>query len=107
MIARNAIATSIFQGFNYIHQPTGLHMWLDLPEEHHADEVIRILSQRGIVMAGPESFITTQPNPPRALRLCLGSAATREKLTTALTQVRDVLSNSPQSAQPLAQTMVM
>ena len=107
MIARNAIATSIFQGFNYIHQPTGLHMWLDLPEEHHADEVIRILSQRGIVMAGPESFITTQPTPPRALRLCLGSAATREKLTTALTQVRDVLSNSPQSAQPLAQTMVM
>ncbi|MEG3618482.1 PLP-dependent aminotransferase family protein [Magnetovibrio sp. PR-2] len=107
MLARNAIAYEVFKGYDFAHQPTGLHMWLNLPEDHYADEVIRILGQRGIIMAGPESFITTQPTPPRALRLCLGSATSREKLTSALKQVRDVLSNTPQSAQPLTQTMVM
>ncbi|OEJ68658.1 aminotransferase-like domain-containing protein [Magnetovibrio blakemorei] len=108
MIARNAIAAEIFQGFDFAAKPTSLHMWLDLPPEHYADDTLRELNTRGVIMAGPESFITTQPTVPRALRLCLGSAPTRELMRIALTHVRDVLSAYPVQAQSAsADSMVM
>ncbi|MCW8916176.1 MAG: PLP-dependent aminotransferase family protein [Magnetovibrio sp.] len=107
MTARNTLAAEIFQGFDFMSQPQSLHMWLQLPTDYQADDVIRTLSQRGIIMAGPESFITTQPTPPRALRLCLGSAPSRDQLRTALEQVRNVLSTTPVQTQALTQTMVM
>jgi len=107
MIARNAMAADILQGFDFASKPESLHIWMDLPEGHYADDTIRELSQRGVIMAGPESFITTQPSVPRALRLCLGSAPSREQLRTALMQVRTVLSSTPVQAHHLIGSMVM
>jgi len=107
MIARNAMAADILQDFDFASKPESLHIWLDLPEDHYADDTIRQLSQRGVIMAGPESFITTQPSVPRALRLCLGSAPSREQLRAALIQVRNVLSSDPVQAHHLIGSMVM
>jgi len=107
MIARNAMAADVLQGFTFASKPESLHIWMDLPEGHYADDTIRQLSQRGVIMAGPESFITTQPSVPRALRLCLGSAPNREQLRAALIQVRNVLSSHPVQAHHLIGSMVM
>ncbi|MBL4614741.1 MAG: PLP-dependent aminotransferase family protein [Magnetovibrio sp.] len=107
MIARNQMAADILQGFDFTAKPESLHMWLELPEGHHADDTIRELKQRSVILAGPESFITPQPTVPRALRLCLGSAPTRDQLRTALLHVRTVLSAEPIQAQALANSMVM
>lgn len=107
MIARNAMAADILQEFTFASKPESLHMWLDLPEHHHADTIIRELSQRGVVMAGPESFITTQPTVPHALRLCLGSAPTRDLLRAALIHMRAVLNAEPVQDQHLLGSMVM
>ena len=107
MIARNRLAADIFKGFEFAAKPECLHMWLDLPKDHYADDTIRELSQRGVIMAGPESFITTQPSVPRTLRLCLGSAPSREQLRTALGHVRDVLTSAPVQAHHLIGSMVM
>lgn len=107
MIARNAIAADIFKGFQFKSKPESLHMWLTLPDGHHADNTIRELSQHGVIMAGPASFVTTQPSVPRALRLCLGSALTREQMRTALMHVRNILCAKPIHSQAMVGTMVM
>jgi len=107
MIARNAIAAKIFDGFQFNAKPESLHMWLKLPVDHHADNTIRELNQRGIIMAGPESFVTTQPTIPRALRLCLGSPSTRDQLRVALTQVNNILRAEPMRSQAMVNTLVI
>jgi len=107
MITRNRLAADILQGFDFSAKAESLHMWLQLPEGHNPDDTIRSLSQRGIVMAGPESFITTQSTVPRALRLCLGVAPTHGQLRKALEQVRAVLTAEPIQAHHLFDSMVM
>jgi len=107
MIARNRMATEILRDFDFASKPESLHLWLELPNTHHADDIIRQLNQRGVIMVGPESFITTQTTVPRALRLCLGSAPTRDQLRTVLMHVRTVLSTEPIQAQALVGSMVM
>ena len=93
--ARHAIAVEILDGFSFKAGPECLHLWLDLPEGHHADDVSRELRNHGIIVAGPESFITAQAPVPPALRLCLGSPPSREQLRTALDRIRQVLSATP------------
>jgi len=107
MIARNRMAADILQNFTFAAKPESLHMWMDLPDGHGADNTIHKLAGRGVFLAGPESFITTQPSVPRTLRLCLGAPPTRERLRTALVQVRDVLSAQPGQAPLVNGSMVM
>lgn len=107
MIARNRMAADILNGFDFAQQSESLHLWLRMPDAHNADEAIRQLNQRGVIMAGPESFITTQTATPHALRLCLGSAPTRDQLRAALLQVRAVLMSGPLQPQTMTASMVM
>ena len=105
--ARHAMAVDILEGFTFSAAPECLHLWLDLPEHHFADDVIRELRADGIILAGPESFITTQASIPRALRLCLGSPPTREQLRSALERVRQVLTAKPVMGLAKLDMMVM
>jgi len=107
MTTRNGMAAEILQGFDFSAKPESLHMWLRLPTGHNPDVTIRTLSQRGIVMAGPESFITTQSTVPRALRLCLGVAPSHGQLRKALEHIRSVLTAEPVQAHNLFEPMVM
>jgi len=107
MHARNQMAADVLRDFSFSAKPECLHLWLDVPPTHRPDNAIRELNLRGVVMAGPESFISTQPTVPHALRLCLGSPPTRKQLQTALEHVRTVLSTDPIQAQHPGSTMVM
>jgi len=106
-IARIAIAQDILSGFTFKSQPESLHIWLDLPEGHHADDTMRALRDKGVIMSGPESFITNQANIPRCLRLCLGSPPSREHLRMGLDRVRQVLSSPPISSLSRLDNMVI
>lgn len=105
--ARYAMAVEILDGFSFKGGPECLHLWMDLPDGHHADDTIRELRSAGVILAGPESFITTQASIPRALRLCLGSPPSREQLRTALEQVRNVLTARPIAGLAKLDMMVM
>lgn len=107
MRARNAIAEDILAGFALRGKPESLHMWVTLPDGHAADDVIRALAERDVVLVGSDSF-TAGPTPaPNGLRLCLGSPKSRDHLVTALRHLRDALQTAPLAAQPTHQTMVM
>jgi len=95
MIARNVMAAEILDGFSFAAQPECLHIWLDLPDGHHADDTMRTLHDQGVILAGPESFTTAQASVPRSLRLCLGSTPSHAHLRTGLERVRQVLTEKP------------
>jgi DNA-binding transcriptional MocR family regulator len=95
MIARNALAADILKGFSFKSQPECLHMWLELPEGHHAADTMQSLRDQGVILAGPDSFVTSQADVPRSLRLCLGSSPTRQLLQVGLERVRQVLTDKP------------
>jgi len=106
-IARNALAAEIFKGFSFKSQPECLHMWLDLPDGHHADDTLRNLRDQGVILAGPESFITAQADVPRSLRLCLGSTPTRERLKVGLDRIHKVLTEQPVTGFARMENMVI
>lgn len=105
--ARYAMATEILDGYTFQGTPECLHVWLDLPDGHHADDIIRELRSHGVILAGPESFITSQISVPRALRLCLGSPPSRELLRSALERTRQVLDAQPVMGLARLDSMVM
>ncbi len=107
MIARNAMAAEILGNFELHAKAESLHLWMELPDGHHASDVMRELRARNVLLSGPESFVTGQGAVPRALRLCLGSPPTRENLRTALERVRDVLQAKPVIEIARHQDMVM
>lgn len=105
--ARNAIAADILTGLTLRAKPESLHLWLELPEGHDAQDTIRALADRDVILIGSENFTAGQAATPRALRLCIGSPRTREHLIDALTHVRNVLTTEPAEAQSRHETMVM
>ena len=106
-IARNVLAADVFEGFSFQSQPECLHIWLDLPDGHHADDTLRTLRDQGVILAGPESFITAQADVPRSLRLCLGSTPSREQLRIGLDRIRKVLSAQPVTGFARLENMVI
>lgn len=107
MIARNAIAADILKAFTFTQKPECLHLWLDVPDGHHAIDVVREAQAAGVTLAGPESFSPTLGPTPGALRLCLGSPVSRELLSEGLGRLRAILAAKPVSMLARLDNMVM
>ena len=86
---RQEIANEVFQEFVTIGHPTSYFIWLPLPEEVRADQVVMALMQQNISVSSAEPFATTE-NIPHAIRLALGSIE-RDKLQDALKLVRQTI----------------
>ena len=86
---RQEIAKEAFQEFVTIGHPTSYFIWLPLPEEVRADQVVMALMQQNISVSSAEPFATTE-HIPHAIRLALGSIE-RDKLQDALKLVRQTI----------------
>ncbi len=86
---RQAIARDVFQELETIGHSTSYFIWLPLPEEVRADQVVMALMQANISVSTAEPFATTE-HVPHAIRLALGSVAL-DTLQTALETVRQVI----------------
>ncbi len=86
---RQSLARKIFAGFNYVSHPCSYFIWLPLPEEVRADQVVMALMQVNISVSTAEPFATTE-HVPHAIRVALGSAEL-ERLEAALLEVRRVI----------------
>ena len=87
---RQQIAKQILQGVDYISHPASYLIWLPLPEEARADQIVTELLAANISVSTAEPYATTE-HVPHALRLALGSVAL-EDLPQALQKVRDIVS---------------
>ena len=96
--ARQGLARAILPGLHAETHPASPHVWWPLPRHWKAGDFVNAARTRGILLGAPESFLGRPGATPRAVRLCLGSPATRERLTEALQTLRELAESVPSRA---------
>jgi DNA-binding transcriptional MocR family regulator len=92
--ARQTIARDMLRDFAYAAYPSGFQGWLTLPEHWAPAHFAAEARQRGVVLTPAEAFAVGKP-VPRAVRLCLAAARSRDELRRALTIVADLARAAP------------
>ncbi|NQV47537.1 MAG: PLP-dependent aminotransferase family protein [Rhodospirillaceae bacterium] len=93
---RMALAKNVLQGFDIVSHPQSYHLWLRLPADMPAADLIRASAQRGIAVSPPESFALDNVEAPNAVRVCLGAPETMRQLENGLHILRDIIEGPPQ-----------
>jgi DNA-binding transcriptional MocR family regulator len=96
--ARQGLARQTLPGLHAGTHPASPHVWWPLPRHWKAGDFIGAARTRGILLGAPEGFLGRPGATPRAVRLCLGPPATRERLTGALEALRDLAESVPSRA---------
>lgn len=93
--ARQELAARALEGFEFDAHPLSFHLWLHLPEPWRSNEFAAQLKRRGVLVSPSEAFVPGREEAPHAVRVCLGTPRTRERLEGALAVVREVLQKTP------------
>jgi DNA-binding transcriptional MocR family regulator len=94
-VARQTIAAQALKGCRYRAHPAGYHLWLELPPPWRAETFAARALERGVAVTAADAFAVGNAAAPRAVRLCLGGAPDRERLTSALKTVRRTMEEKP------------
>ncbi len=86
---RQSMAREILDGLAFTSHPAAYFLWLPLPEEVRADQLVMALMRAKISVSTAEPFATTE-HIPHAIRLALGSVDL-ETLASALKTVRQLI----------------
>ncbi|WP_426235470.1 PLP-dependent aminotransferase family protein [Pseudomonas sp. TWP3-2] len=87
--ARQALAAEILKGLPTIGHPSSYFVWLPLPEDVRADQIVVELMQAQVSVTSAEPF-TVSAHVPHAIRLALGSVD-MDVLREALSKVRQIV----------------
>ncbi len=98
MRARQQLAREILAGLPTTMHPASPHVWWLLPRPWRAADFVGAARGRGIVLGPTEGFLGQPGATPRAVRLCLGPPATRQRLAQALETLRDLAASTPARA---------
>jgi len=86
---RQSVARRVLAGLELLGHPSSYFLWLPLPGEARADQVAVALMRENVSVSTAEPFATTK-NPPRAIRLALGSVS-MDVLAESLATVKRVI----------------
>ena len=95
--ARQTMAKRLLAGERYQTHPLSHHLWLSLPTRWSSDGFVAQARSRGVILNASSEFAVGD-NPPRAVRLCLGTPRTRAGLEQALTRVAECLADRAPAA---------
>ncbi|WP_434710361.1 PLP-dependent aminotransferase family protein [Pseudomonas sp. R1-1] len=87
--ARQALAAEVLQGLPCIGHPASYFLWLPLPEDVRADQIVVELMREQISVTSAEPFAVAS-HVPHAIRLALGSVDI-DVLRQALRKIRQIL----------------
>jgi DNA-binding transcriptional MocR family regulator len=90
MRARQSMAREFLPGVPDGVHPASPHVWWQLPRAWKPVSFLAEARARGIVLGAPDGFLGQPGAVPRAVRVCLGPPATRERLRQALVTLRDL-----------------
>jgi DNA-binding transcriptional MocR family regulator len=88
-IAREQLGAGVYRS-----HPEAFHLWLELPAPWSSAEFAGQLLAHGI-RAVPSDAFSAGPNPPAALRVCLGGSATHDELRAALSRIAQLRTSAP------------
>ncbi|WP_130929724.1 PLP-dependent aminotransferase family protein [Pseudomonas sp. Sample_20] len=88
-MARQTLAAEVLKGLRYIAHPASYFLWLPLPEDVRADQIVVELMHQQISVTSAEPF-SLSANTPHAIRLALGSVDMKV-LRQALFTVRTIV----------------
>lgn len=91
-VARQGIARSFLPEADTDAHPEGLHVWLRLPAHWQAPGFASYVRKQGLAIV-PEDAFSLDPNGRRAVRIALGAASDRQRLSDALRAVSAALSH--------------
>jgi DNA-binding transcriptional MocR family regulator len=89
--ARHAIAARVLDGHRYQTHPFSPHLWLQLPARWASETFVAEMKARGVLIGGAAQFAVND-EPPRAVRICLGTPRTRAALELGLGRIAAALS---------------
>lgn len=95
--ARQAMANRLLEGERVQTHPSSPHIWLHLPARWSSDTFAAEVRSQGVIINASREFAVND-QPPRGVRLCLGTPRTRAALEQALSRVADVLAARPAAA---------
>ncbi len=90
--ARQRIANRVLGHLPHQTDPSGLHFWLQLPPAWRPDTFRLEAERRGVRILTSDVFTVGETPAPRAIRLCLGRETSRERLTSGLEKLAELLS---------------
>lgn len=97
--ARQILAGEILPDGSFEAGPTSHHLWLRLPERWRAEAFEREARRRGVALSLPSAFVAGQVTTPRAVRVSLGAARSRDRLREGLEVLRKLFeSDRPSGA---------
>jgi DNA-binding transcriptional MocR family regulator len=91
-IARQQLAARLLKGMAYMARPASHHLWLPLPANRGAPELLSYLSRRGLAVVGEDAFAVND-TAPRGIRISLGAARNRPELSSALQVLSGAMSS--------------
>ena len=89
-LARQALAREVLVGLPWVGHPASYFLWLPLPEEARADQIVMALMREQVAVSTAEPFAISA-HVPHAIRLALGSVD-MATLRQALEKVRAIVS---------------
>lgn len=99
--ARLDLARKALQPYDFQAHACGQHLWLHLPPPWRSEDFAAEARRRGILVTPAEIFATDVGVPFAAVRVCLGTPATRVELGLGLTKVAELLAGVPAAAMPV------
>ena len=91
-IARRALSADNFRG-----DPSGFHIWLQLPEGWTRSAFVGHMRATGVGVVASDAFSVATP-APEAVRICLGGPASRATVQRALEFAAHALESLPAAA---------
>ncbi len=98
MRVRQRMAGEILPALSQGIHPASPHVWWQLPRPWRAADFVSAARERGIILAATDGFLGQPGATPRAVRLCLGPPASRDRLRQALETLRDLAASPPARA---------
>jgi len=98
---RKALARAVLGDTTGRADPSGLHLWLPLPEGMRADSFCLACARRDVLVTEARSFAADASRAPEAVRMCLSHEPNEARVEKGLSVIADLL-REPSSVQPLS-----
>ncbi|MBV7296693.1 PLP-dependent aminotransferase family protein [Enterovibrio sp. NIFS-20-8] len=93
--SRQRMAASSFSDLSYTAHPYGQHIWMTLPSEWQADNLLAAARQAGVQLTGYQPFALESERQKNHIRISLGAEASRFRIKRGLQIVADLIKSEP------------